>query len=282
MWSNYHTHSTYCDGKASLADSLQKASTLNVSVLGFSSHAPLPFERAWAMSKDKLTQYLAEIEALQAENEDIQLYSGLEVDFIPGKISPHDFSPLLDYTIGSVHFVDYLPDGTPWEIDNTYDVFLQGLHAIFAGDIKAAVTRYFEITRSMIRETPPDIVGHIDKIKMHNKNNQFFDEAEPWYVHQIMETVNALKGSPCIVEVNTRGVYKKKTNDTYPGEAMLRLLKDNQIPVLINSDAHHPDELINNFSDTANKLRQIGFNELTVLHEGQWQPLPFNESGIEF
>jgi histidinol-phosphatase (PHP family) len=282
MWTNYHTHSTYCDGKASLRDCLLKASTSSLSALGFSSHAPLPFDKPWALKKERLSEYLTEIDALENEFDNIQVYAGLEVDFVPGKVSPHDFSPMLDYTIGSVHFVDYFSDGTPWEIDNTLEVFMHGLESIFNGDAKAAVSRYFQLTREMIRTTPPDIVGHIDKIKMHNKENRFFNETDSWYVQELNETITALKASPCIVEVNTRGLYKKKTTETYPGEQLLKLLHHNKVPVTINSDAHHPDELTSCFAETAKKLKQIGFSELTVLYDGQWKALPFNESGIEF
>jgi histidinol-phosphatase (PHP family) len=48
----------------------------------------------------------------------------------------------------------------------------------------------------------------------------------------------------------------------------------------LSSDAHHPDDLVNQFSDTAILLQKIGFKTLTILHEGHWQPFPYNEHGI--
>jgi histidinol-phosphatase (PHP family) len=50
----------------------------------------------------------------------------MEVDYIPGSIGPKSKAILdakLDYTVGSVHFVDSFPDGRGWEIDGSHQVF---------------------------------------------------------------------------------------------------------------------------------------------------------------
>src|SRR4051812_3940064 len=116
MWANFHTHSKYCDGKGELQEYINSARKNGVIALGFSSHAPVPFECKWCMKRSNLDAYLDEIEGLQKENSDLEIYKSLEIDFIPGVISPFQFRDQLDYTIGSIHFVDKLPDGKPWEI----------------------------------------------------------------------------------------------------------------------------------------------------------------------
>src|SRR5688572_6616337 len=101
MWANYHTHSNYCDGKGELAEYVTAAREKNIISLGFSSHAPVPFDCKWCMPKARLDGYLEEIEGLKKSNRDIEIYKGLEIDFIPGVVSPNDFDQLLDFTIGS-------------------------------------------------------------------------------------------------------------------------------------------------------------------------------------
>src|SRR5207253_402222 len=127
-----------------------------------------------------------------------------------GKISPATFASRLDYTIGSVHFVDEFPNGSGWEIDGPYNEFLSGLEKIFHNDMKAAVTRYFELTRKMVKESAPNIVGHLDKIKIQNKEQSQFDERDNWYRTAVKDILSAIRQAGCIVEINTRGLYQGK------------------------------------------------------------------------
>jgi len=279
MWSNFHTHSHYCDGKGLIAEYVQAAVRNNVACLGFSSHAPLPFPCKWCMQAARLPEYLNEIESAKKNYPQIQLYKGLEVDFIPGVVSPQTFSGELDYTVGSVHFVEQF-DGKGWEIDNTLEVFREGLARIFNHDIRAAVTRYFELTRSMLITAPPDILGHLDKMKV-NAAEFSFDEREDWYRDEIDATIKSIVETNTIVEVNTRGQYKKKSLTPYPSPWILQKLYEQKVRVTISSDAHHPEDLIREFDATRRLLLDIGFTHTAVLKDGRWTQLALNEYGIE-
>src|SRR5689334_637571 len=116
MWTNYHTHTSYCDGKKDIEEVVRSAENQGLIALGLSSHAPLPFDRKWCMKRETLPSYLDDIHRIRKQTS-LELYAGLEADFIPNRISPSDFKPQLDYVIGSVHFVDELPNGDGWEID---------------------------------------------------------------------------------------------------------------------------------------------------------------------
>ncbi len=279
MWSNFHTHSNYCDGKASVGDIVAAAKSTGAAMIGISSHAPLPFECVWSMKPVRLDEYLDEIDSLK-NTTGFPLYKGLEVDYIPGIVSPADFAHRLDYTIGSIHFVDQLAGGRRWEIDGTNSFFTEGLSAIFSNDIRAAVERYFELTRQMIETGTPDIVGHLDKIKMQNTYSPLFDENDSWYRKAVERTLNIIRETGVIVEVNTRGLYQRKTSTTYPSPWVLEKMYELKIPITLNSDAHHPDDLFNSFSETAQLLNRIGYRRLSVLFEGDWQLVPFGPNGI--
>jgi histidinol-phosphatase (PHP family) len=280
MWSNFHTHSNFCDGKSTLKEHIQKAKELNLKSLGFSSHAPIPFDCKWCMKQGDFERYLQSIEVLKRNTKEVELYAGLEVDYIPNLISPSDFRNNLDYTIGSIHFVDAFADGKPWEIDGLHTLFLDGLEKIFKNDFKSAFTRYYELTREMVRNSPPTIVGHLDKIKIQNPQNKFFDETESWCQQEVKDTIKAIKKSGAIVEVNTRGIYQKKTTDTYPSSWILELINQESIPITLSSDAHHADDLINQFEPISILLKKIGFKKIHILCEGEWKPFTFNENGI--
>ena len=272
---NYHTHCHYCDGKGPPLDYVRAALAQGLSALGFSSHAPVPFASDWNMAPDDLPRYLAQVRALRdAYAGTLPVFVGLETDFVPGRVSypPERARALgLDYTIGSVHFVDAFADGRPWEIDGTHALFLRGLTEIFDGDVRAAVRRYYALTRQMVRQAPPDVVGHLDKIKMHNRVGAHFDTAAGWYREEADETLRTIAGQGLVVEVNSRGLYKKKTADPYPGPWEVGRMAELNVPVTVSADAHHPDELTRGFDQVVALLRRAGHRYVWTLGAGGWR-----------
>jgi histidinol-phosphatase (PHP family) len=132
----------------------------------------------------------------------------------------------------------------------------------------------------MIVTACPTVIGHLDKMKIQNPDNKFFSEQETWYQEQVEKTIQTIKDSGAIVEVNTRGIYQKKSATTYPSPWILELLQQENIPITISSDAHHADDLVNQFESTATLLQRIGFKKIHVLYQGEWKPFTFNENGI--
>ena len=228
-------------------DYVDQARKFNMISIGFSSHAPVPFPTKWCMKSERFDDYLINIEKIKKLNSFVEIYKGLEVDFIPGVTSPNLFQDKLDYTVGSIHFVERFPDGTRWEIDGTHALFLEGYSKIFNNNIQDAITRYFELTREMIVKACPSIVGHLDKIKIQNPDNKFFKETDTWYQDEVKKTIDLIHSSSAIVEVNTRGIYQKKTDTTYPSPWILEILHKKNVPVTISSDAHHAMTLLINF-----------------------------------
>ena len=105
MKANYHTHCTYCDGKDPLSAFVQSAEERHFDQLGFSSHAPVPFENGFAIQESDLTPYCEEIEQLKGQTH-LRLFKALECDFIPGMSQPFDHFKTqwnLDYIIGGEH-----------------------------------------------------------------------------------------------------------------------------------------------------------------------------------
>jgi histidinol-phosphatase (PHP family) len=237
------------------------------------------------MPLEKFDQYLEEARALKEKyKEQIQLYVGLEVDFIPGIISPDtDYieAANLDHMVGSIHYVDHYADGKPWEVDGPHQPFLKGLKEIFDNDIEKAVRRYFELTREMVESCPGIVVGHLDKIKMQNEGGDLFSEESDWYIEEVEKTLELIAEKGLIVEVNTRGIYKKKVDTTYPSPWILERIREKGIPIMLNSDSHTPDELTGRFEEAARMLLELGFKELMVFWHGEWKAFGFNEKGLE-
>ncbi len=283
-WTNFHSHSHYCDGAEAPELYITKAIQQGFSVWGLSSHAPVSFPCKWTMKQDQLSIYHNEINTLKRTyGEKIQIYTGLEVDFIPGISSCASFREdefTYDFLIGSVHFVDHFSDGTPWEIDGRHEVFLKGLNQIFEGSIQTAVERYYELIREMVLTDSPDIIGHLDKIRIQNEDGALFTGEEGWYKDAVMATLEVIRERKVIVEVNTRGVYKGIVKSPYPETWILEQMCQMGIPITLNSDAHHPREIQGAFPETAQMLREIGFGEVQVLFNNEWQPFQYDRWGV--
>lgn len=277
MISNYHTHSHYCDGEASPREMVEFAVAHGMPCLGFSGHAPLPYDNSVSIPYDKYAEYCQTIRSLQQEYYGtIEIRLGLEIDYIPGL--HEDFSSLieqggLDYTIGSIHLVAN-PDNIDvlraapndaeqhlWMIDGKHpEVYDDGLQRQFGGDIRRAVKAFFHQTNQMIESQKPTIVGHFDKIVMHNRD-RYFHYDENWFRDLLYETVDLIKEVGCICEINTRGLYKGRHGDFYPGRSTIQRMNTLGIPVIISTDAHAPGDLIKT-EGAEEYLRSIHYREI--------------------
>lgn len=284
---NFHSHSYYCDGKASPEDFIKVAVEKGFPAYGFSSHAPVPFTSRWNMEMNNLPRYLEEIAKIKRDySAVIEVYTGLEVDYING-LWGYRSTDLrkypLDFYIGSVHYIGRFPDGSFFCFDGGQpDNFFKGIEMIYQNDFRKAITAYYQAEMQMIENEKPDIIGHMDKIKMHNAVMPYLNEQDDWYAGLVEDTLNIIQKTGCIVEVNTRGLYKHDPPLLYPAEWILKRIYLKKIPVMINTDSHYPSEIDLCFVEVAKLLMQIGFRTLRVLLNGKWQDVAFNETGIVF
>lgn len=278
MLANYHTHSHFCDGKEAPEAYVKKAITLGFKALGFSSHAPVLFENDYSISPDKLGGYCSEIERLKSMySEQIDLFLALEADYIPNKT--HDFSYFrkvckLDYIIGAIHLVAHPISGVFWFIDGgKQEKWDRGLKEVFEGDIKSGVKAFYHQTNEMLESQKLEILGHFDKIKMHNKN-RFFSQEEKWYQNLIQESLQLIKEKDILMEINTRGLYKGRSDELFPSISVLQKAQEMGIPLMLNTDAHHPSELLGYFAEAKEIIKKAGIKELWHYSKKGWFSAP--------
>ncbi len=119
----------------------------------------------------------------------------------------------------------------------------------------------------------------MDKIKIHNLHDSLYEESADWYQAEIDQTLDLLSETNCILEVNTRGLYKKKLS-TYPSLSVLQKAQRHNIPVMLNSDSHAPSQITADMSNTILQLKRTGFKTMRILQKGQWQDVAFDEDGL--
>ena len=272
---NLHQHSTFSDGKSEPEAYVKKALELGFRAMGFAEHSPLPFPTSFSLKEENADAYVQETTRLkELYHEKLALYRALEFDFIPGLSDDFSFwrkKLQLDYAIGSVHLVKPEQDDGLWFIDGPLrEKYDDGLKRYFNNDIKKAVRTYYFQVNQMIETQPFEIVGHLDKIKMHNAN-RYFGEEEKWYRQLVNETLALIKEKDLVVEVNTRGLYKKRSNRLFPDDETLKQVKNRGIPVLISTDAHHPDELHAFMDFAVHRLVEIGIKSVVFFRSGTWE-----------
>jgi len=273
---NLHNHSHYCDGSSPPEDYITEAIRQGFHTLGFSSHAPVPFKNGFAINDENtLLEYAGEIRRLKEKyRHQINIFLSLEIDYIPGLTTDFEvFKKLagLEYTIGGIHLVKSPLKQGLWFIDGSKsEIYDEGLERLFNGDIRLAVTTYWEQMRNMISTQNPDIVAHLDKIKMHNKN-RYFTQDEQWYREQVDRTLELIAAKNTIVEVNTRGMYKGRSDELFPGRGILDKIRQLDIPVTLNSDAHKPQELSAYYEEAKAELRDAGFRYLKLFTKKGWE-----------
>lgn len=272
---NLHTHTKYCDGKYSAEDMILSAINSSMQSIGISTHGPLPFKSDWNIQKAEVDSYIDEIINLkQKYNDTIEVYLGMELDYIPG-IGFDDYTldliKRLDYYIGSVHFLAKFKNGEMWTVDYNLEELMNGISESFNGNIRIAVETYYDYIGKMAMEYKPPIIGHLDLFKKNNKNNILFNENEKWYIDAVEKCLCIIAKTPCMLEINTGGIARGYTNEQYPSTFILKMIKEKNIPVIINSDAHSTDGINCKFEEIYKLVYNLGFEKISYLSENGWK-----------
>ena len=247
---NYHSHCSFCDGKAPMEEFIKEAIRQGFSAYGISSHAPLPFATAWTLDRNRVNDYL---------------------DETSNPASPFFQQLPLDYRIGSVHVMrdDY---GTYVDIDTRPEVLVERLREHFGNDLERLVRNYFAKLMRMVEAGGFDIVGHADKLYMNAERCQPGITSTTWYKEIIREYFGRIARKGLMVEINTKKF--ESTGCFSPSIEHFPLLKELNIPVVVDSDAHRPENINSGREEALRALKKAGFTHVMELHGGLWQQVP--------
>jgi histidinol-phosphatase (PHP family) len=257
---DYHIHSTFSDGRSEPRDYIAPAIAAGLKEIGFSEHLTLFRESLeWSMSESDVEPYLKHINTLRRNTTGIKVRTGLEIDFFAGKekeISSFLKTIKLDYAIGSVHYlgnstVDMGPefyDGK--NIDRLYEFYFDQI-------IDAAASGLF------------DIIGHCDLIRIYG----FKPSANPEHLYR--KLAKRFRIHDVAFEVNTNG-RNRPVGDFYPDRQFLKIFREENVPVCVNSDAHMPSGVGQYFDEAYDLLRNAGYTEMAVFENRERFMIPFN------
>ncbi|MFV0415664.1 MAG: DNA polymerase/3'-5' exonuclease PolX [Chthoniobacterales bacterium] len=107
-WQNlrgvFHNHTTASDGKNSLKEMAEAAAELGLQYIGIADHSKSSFQ-ANGLDAERLMKQVEEIDAYNAEQNDIRVFSGVECDILKdGSLDfPDEILSRLDYVVASIH-----------------------------------------------------------------------------------------------------------------------------------------------------------------------------------
>lgn len=247
---DYHTHTPLClHATGEPEQFVTRALELNLSTYGIADHAPMPPEQEpydnWRMRYADAAAYREWINRARAaaQGSTLSILTGLECDWFPG-IEPwiqrlrKEFD--CDYLIGSVH---YLRHGESVD-DSVY------ANRTITESTEQDWLLYWQAVTDMVNSRLFDIIGHIDLVKIWGRVPG--GDLSRFYT----PTLDALEHSGIAVEINTAG-WHKYCAEQYPSRAFLQELLARRIPIVINSDAHAPEQLSRNWEQAVTLLHEL-------------------------
>lgn len=237
----FHSHTQFCDGRASMEEFAVAACEAGFTHYGFSPHSPVPIASPCNMPAESVAPYLHEVDRIKNIYGDrVNFYAGMEIDYLGRDWNPsiEYFQQLpLDFRIGSVHFI---PDfnGEYIDIDGSADRFRQNMSLHFRDDIRYVVEMFYSESAAMIEDGGFDILGHFDKISQNALAYLPGIEDKTWYQSLVNDLIRLICDKKPIVEINTKA--KAAHGRIFPSERYLPRLVAAGVPVIVNSDAHVP------------------------------------------
>ena len=256
---DYHMHSRFSDGRAAPEAYISPAIEAGLNEIGFSEHLTLFKESLdWSMNISDVARYIKYIKGLQESTKNIIIKTGLEVDFFAGKekeIQSYIGKLELDYVIGSVHYLG----------ENTVDM---GPEFYEGKNLDRLFELYFKQVSAAAASGLFDIIAHCDLIRIYGFRPSFDQEslyrnlAENLRIHDVA------------FEVNTNG-RNRPIADFYPDRQFLKIFREENVPVCVNSDAHMPSRVGQYFDEAYDLLRSAGFTEMAVFEKRERYMVPF-------
>lgn len=270
--SNAHTHTTYCDGRSTVAETLAQARKLGFVSLGFSGHAHQRFDPRYCMSRAEQAAYLRELRALQARPDlGLRLWVGLERD----RLAEPEHQPV-DYVVASTHYLDTRLGLRRVAVDGDPEAMRAALERRFRGDGLALAREYYALHGAFLETSRPDIIGHFDLVCMHRERLSLFDEADPAYRRIALDALERAFRGGGTLEVNTGAMARGRMTAPYPAAFLLEAWREMGGAVTLTSDCHQAEKLDYAFPETLQMLMDAGYRTVRRLGAGDalWEELP--------
>ena len=247
-----HNHTKWSDGLDTVEDLVKFAQSIGLTAVGISDHFCFREKLKNTLDIDTISSYVSEVKNIRKKSR-IPVLLGLELE-LPR--TTKEFMACFDikkrfgfdFFIGSLHI---LPNNViVGETDSKTEFSI----------MLAEHRLYWNTMLRMTKDDLIDIVGHMDLIKLSNK------EMEPCLLPEISTLLSEIKKNKKIVEINTSGYDRKWIQDAYPSKTIIKKCLDQEIPLIISSDSHKKEEIIRYFDKVENLINRESTKLCTQNH----------------
>lgn len=255
---DYHLHTPLCHHATGTPVEYAKAALdAGLAEIGFSDHNPMPeaFDD-WRMSIDDLPRYVEMVDEARERYPELKVRLGLECDYIEGQeswIEELATKADWDYLIGSVHYI-----APGWDVDNP-----KWIGRFEEMPVEEIWGMYWKAYEQCIRSGLFDFVAHPDLVKKfgHKPKGDLRKYYEPAIAAAVEMNV--------AFEINTAGL-RKPVGELYPSRDFLEMAFAAGVPLLINSDAHAPEEVGAAFPEATALAKEVGYTQVARFHK-RWR-----------
>lgn len=242
-YSNYHTHTTFCDGKDTPEALVLRAIELGCREIGFSGHSYTHFDESWCMSREATLAYRECITKLKEKYKGkIKILLGIEQD-----LWSEESTDGYDFVIGGVHYIKHGCDFLP--TDESASLTQEIAAKYYSGDYMAMCEKYYENASLLYERTKCDIVAHFDIITKFNESDVLFDTSHPRYVRAAERALDVLCATPAKFEINTGAISRGYRSEAYPSVSLIEKIKARGSSLILSSDCHAKENLLYRFDD---------------------------------
>lgn len=250
---DFHTHTTYCDGKSSAEEMVCAAIELGMTHIGITCHSYTDFDGSYCIKKEDIPRFKSEIgELAQKYKSKIKVYCGVEQEYYSSETTNG-----FDYSIGSVHYVK--KDNVYLDVDLTEKQLSENVEKFYGGDYIAFCEDYYQNVGDVISKTGADIIGHFDLVTKFNEGGRLFDTKNQRYVDAAKTAVDKLIKYDKPFEINTGAISRGWRSEAYPESSILKYIFEKGGRVILSSDSHSKDTLCCQFDKYERIAREIGF-----------------------
>lgn len=271
--SNVHTHTHLSDGHATLEEMVEYAYKLGFVSIGITDHCPVFYNNDFPI-KD-IGSYIKDINTLKNKYlGKMEILCGIELDDDCNVQIPKEIS----YVISSVHTLK-ISNGEVFRFLHGIDNFKRNIEEHFSGDYYRACAKFFDLSYKMSIREESDIIGHFDCFTKYNFNNCLFDENDKRYLNLAFEAIDGIFDAKkdAVFELNTGGMIRAGKMSPYPSPNLLKRIYEKNGRIIVNSDAHKPEQINAGFNEAFEILRTIGFKSVLRLRENGFEELSLEE-----
>lgn len=248
LYYDSHMHTPLCKHAVGQPEEYAETALLRgLKGIIFTCHSPMP-DGWWSQVRMDISQLDEYLEMIARTRETyagrLDVRVGMEMDFFPGFewwVESLNERCEFHHVLGSVHFFGQDYKSKFWK-----------------GDLIAFQKQYFSHLAESAETGLFDTLAHPDLVKNLQPADYEFEKIE----EHLAGCLDRIAATGVAMELNTSGRLKAAP-EFNPGPAMLRLMRERNIPVVLGSDSHVPRRVGSDFLDALDSLEEAGYSKVS-------------------